>query len=192
MQLRPTELTYTIDDHGRLQPMPAAEAPIHAKSWAEALPPWRIPTMTDAKIDGLQEWMVGGVWVQFRSGDMQDGITFQCFVFLSSLCLSFGSRPSTNCVGMGFYHLQSQSNGGGFSPCAGSTKRSPLCCTDQLWDLSVHTVTYVGWLFHSLFPFPSFLLYWLWQPRRSAPKERDNVTAWLHVTCPGPGNGHSI
>jgi len=26
-------------------------------------------------------------------------------------------------------------------------------------------------------PFPSFLLYWRWQPRRSAPKEGDNVTA---------------
>jgi len=43
-----------------------------------------------------------------------------------------------------------------------------------------------------LFPFPFFRIYWLWQPRRSASKDRDDITARLHVTCPGPGNGHSI
>ena len=32
------------------------------------------------------------------------------------------------------------------------------------------------------------LLYGFMQPRGSAPKEGDNVTARLHVTCPGPGN----
>jgi len=37
-----------------------------------------------------------------------------------------------------------------------------------------------------------FLSYWLWQPRRSALKERDNETARLHKTCAGPRNGHSI
>jgi hypothetical protein len=47
-------------------------------------------------------------------------------------------------------------------------------------------------LFHCLFLFPCILLYWGWQHRRSGSKERDNVTAWLHVTCPGPGNDHSI
>ena len=36
---------------------------------------------------------------------MEDGITFVCFLFLSSLLLFFGSRPGTNGVGMGFYHL---------------------------------------------------------------------------------------
>ena len=36
---------------------------------------------------------------------MEDGITFGCFLFLSSLLLFFGSRPGTNSVGMGFYHL---------------------------------------------------------------------------------------
>jgi hypothetical protein len=45
-------------------------------------------------------------------------------LFLSSLLLFFGSRPSTNGVGMGFYHLRSQSSGGGFSPCARSTEKS--------------------------------------------------------------------
>jgi len=36
---------------------------------------------------------------------MEDGITFGCFLFLSSLLLFFGSRPGTNGVGTGFYHL---------------------------------------------------------------------------------------
>jgi hypothetical protein len=36
--------------------------------------------------------------------------------------------------------------------------------------------------------FPFLLLYGFMQPRGSAPKEGDNVTARLHVTCPGPGN----
>jgi hypothetical protein len=126
------------------------------------------------------------------SGNMEDGITFGCFLFLSSLLLFFGSRPGTNGVGTGFYHLRSQSSGGGFSPWAGSTERSPLSCADRLRDLWVRTIAYVGSLFHSLFLFPSFLLYWLWQPRRSAHKDRDNVTARLHEACPGPGNGHSI
>ena len=172
--------------------MLAAEAPIDAKSWAEALPPWRIPSMTYAVIYGLWEWMVGEVFVQFGSGNIEGGSLLDVFLCLSSLLLFFESQPGTNSVGTGFYHLQSQSGGGGFSPCAGSARRSPLSCTDRLWDIWVRTIAYVGWLFHSLFPFPSFLLYWLWQPRRSAPKERDNVTARSHVTCPGPGNPHSI
>jgi hypothetical protein len=36
---------------------------------------------------------------------MEDRITFGCFFFLSSFLLFFGSRPATNGVGMGFYHL---------------------------------------------------------------------------------------
>jgi hypothetical protein len=36
--------------------------------------------------------------------------------------------------------------------------------------------------------FPFLLLYGCMQPRGSAPKEEDNVTARLYVTCPGPGN----
>jgi len=39
-----------------------------------------IATMTDAEIYGLREWRVGGVLVQFGSGDMEDGITFRCFL----------------------------------------------------------------------------------------------------------------
>jgi hypothetical protein len=81
-----------------------------------------IPTMTYAEI-GATGMMVVGTWV--RKSRYGDGITCGCFLCLSSLLPFFGSRPSTNGVGMGFYHLQSQSSGGGFSPCARSTERSP-------------------------------------------------------------------
>jgi len=63
------------------------------------------------------------------------GSLLDVLLFLSALLLFFGSRPSTNGVGTGFYHLRSQSSGGGFSPCAGSAERSPLSSTDQLWGL---------------------------------------------------------
>jgi hypothetical protein len=36
------------------------------------------------------------------------------------------------------------------------------------------------------------LLFGFMQPRASAPREGDNVTAWLHVTCPGLGNTRFI
>jgi len=66
------------------------------------------------------------------------------FLFLSSLLHFFGSRPGTNGVGRGFYHLRSQSSGGGCSPAAGSAERSPLSGTNRLWDLWVHTIAYAG------------------------------------------------
>jgi len=40
MWVHTMQLMYTIDDYQWLRTMPAAEAPIDAKSWAEALPPW--------------------------------------------------------------------------------------------------------------------------------------------------------
>jgi hypothetical protein len=66
--------------------------------------------------------------------------------------------------------------------CAGSAERSPLSSTDRLWDLWVRTIAYARRLLHSLFPFSPFLIYRLWQHRMSVPKERDNVTALMHVT----------
>ena len=36
--------------------------------------------------------------------------------------------------------------------------------------------------------FPFLLLYGFIQPRGSAPKEGDNVMAWLYMTCPRLGN----
>jgi len=40
--------------------------------------------------------------------------------------------------------------------------------------------------------FPFLLLFGFMQPRGSASREGDNVMAWPHVTCPGPGNTHII
>ena len=84
------------------------------------------------------------------------GSLLDVFLFLSSLLLLFRSRPGTNGIGMDFYHLRSQSSGGGVSPCVGSSERSPLGCTDRLPDLWVCPIAYVGWLFHSCFPFLLF------------------------------------
>jgi len=78
-----------------------------------------------------------------------------------------------------------KSSGGGVSPCTGTAEWLPYG-TDRLWDLWVLTFAYIERLFDC---FLSFLLFYgFMQPRGSAPKERDNVTARLHVTCPGPGN----
>jgi len=117
---------------------------------------------------------------------MDDRITFGFFL-VSLFCISL-LRISARYKWRRHGYLP-PANGGGVSPCAGSAERSPLSCTDRLWDLRVRTIAYVGRLFHSLFPFPSFLLHWLGQPRRSAPKERDNVTAACEQ---GPVNHHSI
>ena len=40
----------------------------------------------------------------------------------------------------------------------------------------------------SIVSFLFLLLYGFMHPRGSASKERDNITARLHVMCPGPGN----
>jgi len=56
---------------------------------------------------------------------METGLLINVFMFLDSLLLVFGSRPCTNSVSMGFYHLRTQSSGGGFSPCARSTAMTP-------------------------------------------------------------------
>jgi len=76
-----------------------------------------------------------------------------------------------------------KSSGGGVSPCTGSAKWLPYG-TDRLWDIWVRTFAY----FEQLFDCFLLLLYGVMQPRGSAPKEGDNVMAWLHMMCPGPGN----
>jgi len=82
-----------------------------------------------------------------------------------------------------------KSSGGGVTPCAGSAEWLPYG-TDRLWDLWGRTFAYVELLFDRFYYL--LLLYGFMQPRRSAPKEGDNVTARLHVTCPGPGNTRFI
>jgi hypothetical protein len=54
--------------------MLAAEAPIDAKSWAEALPPGEIPTMTYAEIheQRVRYLMAGQIMYELGSGDMEE------------------------------------------------------------------------------------------------------------------------
>jgi len=96
-----------------------------------------IPKTTYTEIYDLRVWMVGGVWVRKWRYGGRDHLWM--FLFLSSLLfpssLHIGSRPSTNGAGTGFYHLWSQSSGGGFSPCAGFAERSP-------WVVAIGSGTY--------------------------------------------------
>jgi len=50
---------------------------------------------------------------------------FFCSLHFSILHYFIGSRPGTNGVGTGFYHLRIKSSEGGFSPSAGSAERWP-------------------------------------------------------------------
>jgi len=104
-------------------------------------------------------------------------------LFLPSLLFSCIHHPSLlvwisagiNGVCTGFTTSGSQSMGGGVFLCAGSAERSP-------WAVQIGCGTY--WFVRlrtsndcSITPFHSLLLYWLLQPRRSAPKEGDTVMA---------------
>ena len=64
-----------------------------------------MPTMTYTEIHWLRRWIVGGVWVQLGSRDKRTGSIFDVFSFLSSVLFFFRSRPSTNDVCTGYYHL---------------------------------------------------------------------------------------
>jgi len=107
-----------------------------------------IPTMTYAEMRATG-MMVVGAWV--RKLRYADGITFRCFLvsLFSSSLLWISARYKWRRHG-----CLPPVNGCGVSPCAGSAERSPVSCTDRLWDLWVRTIAHVGWLFHSLFPFP--------------------------------------
>jgi len=91
--------------------MPAAEAPIDAESRAKALyhPDDSDNDLSrDIRATGMDghwgmssEVAVPRIWKQFRRF-----LLFLCFLLFSSfLHVFFGSRPGTNGVGIGFYHL---------------------------------------------------------------------------------------
>jgi len=80
-------------------------------------------------------------------------------------------------------------NGGGVSLCVESAERSPLsvpigCGSYGFVRLRTEDDCFIP-------RFLSFvsLIYWLWQPRRSAPREGDNVMA---TRDPRPGKRHCI
>jgi len=114
-----------------------------------------------------------------------------CMFLLSLLFLFsllhyfFESRPSTNGVSSGFTSSGDRLNRGGASPCARFAEKI-LSGPDRLWDVWVRTFAYVERLFDCCHSF--LLLYGIMQPTGSAPRERENVMARLHVLCPGPGN----
>jgi len=188
-----TRLTRTIDGYDRCGSGSSPQCRVMSgSSTTLMIPTMMIATMTYDEIYELREWMVWGVWVQFGSGAMEVGITFGCFLvslFSSSLVL-ISARYK--------WHRH------GFSPPLESIKwrwifpvrRIRRKVAIELYRLVVGLMSSYDCVHRMivsfLFLYPYFLLYWLWQPRRSAPKERDNVTAWSHMTCPGPGNLHSM
>ena len=120
-----------------------------------------------------------GTWDRRKCDQLS--VPFVCFVsslLFSILHYCIGSWPGTNGVGTGFYHPQSQSSGGEPSPCAGSAERLPRVVPigSRTFDFIRVRTRYDCLMFASLF-FPFLSLVWFMQPRRSAPKEGDNVTA---------------
>jgi hypothetical protein len=57
-----TLLSYTIDVHRWLWTVPAAEAPIDAKSWAEALPPWWFRPRTTPRYEPCRNMNHAKIW----------------------------------------------------------------------------------------------------------------------------------
>jgi len=105
---------HTIDDYRRLRPTPVADAPFDAESRAEGLyhpDDSDNDLRRDIRATGMDgrwsmssEVAVRRIWKLFRRF-----LLFLCFLLFSSLLFSlhpfFGSRPGTNGVGTGFYHL---------------------------------------------------------------------------------------
>jgi len=131
-----TRLTHMVDSYNRCGSGSSHWCQVMSGS---PLPCWRIPTMTYAEIQATVVIVVGAwIWMS-RYGD---GTTFGCIlVFLSSSSLLWISARF-KCHRQG---LLPPATGGGVSPWAGSAERSPLGFTDQLWDLWVRTIAYVGW-----------------------------------------------
>jgi len=104
---------------------------------------------------------------------METGSLSDVFLFLSSLLLFFGSRPGTNGVGTGFYH-QSMDVEFPHAPDLPKGRHWAVPIGSGTYDfVQVRTRQECIILFRLLF----FSLVRFMQPRRSAPKEGDNVTA---------------
>jgi hypothetical protein len=108
---------------------------------------------------------------------MEDGITFGCFLFLSSLFLFFGSRPGTNGIGTGFYQLRITAKWRWSFPVRRIRRMVAIELYHSVAGLMI-SYEYVRSRNEQCFlPFPFLFSYTVMQPRRSAPKEGDNVTA---------------
>jgi hypothetical protein len=108
------------------------------------------------------------------------------WLFISFSSLFIGFRPSINSIGMGFYQLPMEVE---FPHLPNPPKGHHRMCRLVVKHMGVYDC--VRWMIVSflvsVFFFP--LIYWLWQCRRSVPREGDNVLA----TCdPRPGKHHCI
>jgi hypothetical protein len=146
-------------------------------SWVQAMSArfdGRMPDIPEVEI-----WRTVLLWMFLLS------LFFSSLYFFTSLDVSPVQMASARV----FTTSGDKSSGGGVSQCAGSAKLLPYG-TDRLRDLWVRMFAYVERLFDCFLSF--LLLCEFLQPRGSAPKWGDNVMAWLHVTCPGPGNTRFI
>jgi len=112
--------------------------------------------------------------------------TFHCtwfFISLSSLLIGF--RPSI----MASARVLPPTNGGRVSPCAESLERSPLRVPIGCGPYGFVRLRTEDDCFIPCFLSFVSLIYWFWQPRRSGPREGDNVTA---TRDPRPGKRHYI
>ena len=108
-------------------------------------------TAMDGRRSMSSEVGVQRIWKQFRRF-----LLFLCFLLFSALLFSSSLLWISARYKWCRHGFLPPANGGGVSLCAGSAERSPLSCTDWLWDLWTHKIAYVEWLFHSLFPFLLF------------------------------------
>jgi len=156
-----------INDHHRLRMMPAGEAPIDAKSWVEALPWW----FRQRPTPGYEQRKWWSLEHRLGSWDMEMGSHLDVFLFITSLLLFFGSQPGTNVVGMGFTTCHRMWS----FPVRQNRRTVALYWPDWSRVSLDCTSTYAEHVFNCFLPF-LFLYRWL-QPRGSAPKKGDDVTA---------------
>jgi len=146
----------------------------------------------------VRDWMVGcRTFRKWRyGGRCHFGCSFLLFssLLFTSLLLyfftSFDLGPVQMASARVFTTSGDKSNGGEVSPCAGSAERLPSAVLIGCGTYGFVCLRTLNGCLIVFFPF--LLLYWFMQPRGSAPKEGDNVTARLHVTCPEPGNTRFI
>ena len=84
---------------------------------------------------------------EFGSGGVEDMEAVQTFPFVPlfpSLHISLSLLWISAWYKWRRHWFLPPTTGGEASLCTGSAKRSPLSCTDRLWDLWVRTIAYVG------------------------------------------------
>ena len=173
--------------------IPAAEAPIDAEWRAEALfhpHDSENDLHRDLQTTGMDGWwsmslkvVVRRIWKWFRRF-----LLFLCFFLFSSLFISSldlglvqmaSAQVFTTCLWRWSFHVR-------------WIRRKVTI--ELYWSVVGLMGLYycvcwtVVWLL-TFIPFHSFLLYWLWHPRRSSPNEEDNITA---TRDPRPGKRQCI